>query len=70
MKINEEWKVCHSNNAFTTIILTRAFQKKVEREVSKIRTDFEKKISRYEQYVDKLERRAGTYFHPQDDGMS
>ncbi len=70
MKINEEWKVCYSQPmALLSIILTQESQKKVEREASKIRTEFEKKESRYEQYADKLERRAGARFHPRDDGM-
>ncbi|KAF9454198.1 hypothetical protein P691DRAFT_754960 [Macrolepiota fuliginosa MF-IS2] len=43
------------------------WKKKREREASKLQTELEKKMSRYELYIDKLERRAGHHFHAHRD---
>lgn len=42
------------------------FQKRREHEASKLRTNFEKKVLRYESYIDKLERRAGNILHKRE----
>ncbi|KXN88856.1 hypothetical protein AN958_06726, partial [Leucoagaricus sp. SymC.cos] len=47
--------------------LNEEWKKKRDREASKLRTEFEKKFSRYESYIDKLERRAGNHFNPHQD---
>jgi hypothetical protein len=38
-------------------------QKKRNDRASKIQAEFEKKMARYESYIDKLERRAGHVLH-------
>lgn len=40
--------------------LTLFYQKKRQEGASKIQANFDKKIARYESYIDKLERRAGS----------
>jgi SMC interacting uncharacterized protein involved in chromosome segregation len=45
-------------------------QKRREMEASKITEQLEKKISRYEGYIDRLERKAGSQFQPEDEGTS
>jgi SMC interacting uncharacterized protein involved in chromosome segregation len=45
-------------------------QKRREMEASKITEKLEKKISRYEGYIDRLERKAGSQFQPGDEGIS
>ena len=44
-------------------------QKRYEVEASKIREQLEKKNSRYEGYIDRLERKAGSRFQPGDEGI-
>ena len=44
-------------------------QKRREVEASKITEQIEKKISRYEGYIDRLERKAGSQFQPGDEGI-
>lgn len=66
-RINEEWKVNISWDPNNTRTLN-VWQKKRDWEASKIRTQFEKKVSRYESYIGRLERRAGNHFHPRKDG--
>lgn len=44
-------------------------QKRREVEASKITEQFEKKFSRYEGYIDRLERKAGNQFQPGDEGI-
>ena len=44
-------------------------QKRREVEASKIREQLEKKFSRYEGYIDRLERKAGSQFQPGDEGI-
>lgn len=43
-------------------------QRRWELEMSKLRLELEKKWSRYEGYIDRLERRAGSRFNPNEDG--
>ena len=44
-------------------------QKQREVEASKITEQLEKKFSRYEGYIDRLERKAGSHFQPGDEGI-
>ena len=44
-------------------------QKQREVEASKITEQLEKKILRYEGYIDRLERKAGRQFQPGDEGI-
>jgi breast cancer 2 susceptibility protein len=44
-------------------------QKRRETEASKITEQLEKKFSRYEGYIDRLERKAGSQFQPGDEGI-
>jgi hypothetical protein len=63
MKVNEQWKVCLFSlfrGAATPFHLTLFSQKKCEEGASKIQAEFEKKAARYESYIDRLERRAGS----------
>jgi hypothetical protein len=43
-------------------------QAKREAEISKMRTEMDKKVSRMEGWAERLERKAGTNFKPTDDG--
>ncbi|KAF5352763.1 hypothetical protein D9756_005896 [Leucocoprinus leucothites] len=47
--------------------INEEWKKKRDREASKFRAEFEKKVARYESYIDKLERRAGNHFRPHHD---
>jgi breast cancer 2 susceptibility protein len=70
-RINEQWKVdrfslpLNRTRVDNTIIL----QKRREVEASKIREQLEKRLSRYEGYIDRLERKAGSQFRPGDEGI-
>ena len=44
-------------------------QKRRQMEASKIKERLEKKFSRYEGYVDRLECKAGNQFQPGDEGI-
>ena len=44
-------------------------QRRYEMEASKLRTEYEKKATRYEGYIDRLERKAGHSFRPGENGM-
>jgi len=70
MRMNEEWKVNLFRDPSNPRILINVLQKKRDWEASKLRTQFEKKTSRYESYIDRLERRAGNQFHPPKNGAS
>jgi len=70
MRINEEWKVNLFRDPSNALILIHVLQKKRDWEASKLRTQFEKKVSRYESYIDRLERRAGNLFHSPKNGAS
>ena len=50
-------------------MMMNIWQKRREVEASKITEQLEKKISRYEGYIDRLERKAGSHFHPGDEGI-
>ena len=44
-------------------------QKRRQVEASKIKEQLEKKFSKYEGYIDRLERKAGSQFQPGDEGI-
>jgi hypothetical protein len=44
-------------------------QKRRQVEASKIREQLERKFSRYEGYIDRLDRKAGRQFQPRDEGI-
>ena len=55
------------NMELTNMMIIR--QKRREVEASKIREQLEKKLSRYEGYIDRLERKAGSQFQSGDEGI-
>lgn len=49
-------------------LLISFLQRRRENEASKLRVELEKKLHRFEGYIDRLERRAGSQFRPTEDG--
>ncbi|KAF8808104.1 hypothetical protein BYT27DRAFT_7338672 [Phlegmacium glaucopus] len=49
--------------------INEQWKKRREVEASKIREQLEKKFSRYEKYIDRLERKAGSQFRPGDEDI-
>ncbi|KAF9015700.1 hypothetical protein BDQ17DRAFT_1341502 [Cyathus striatus] len=47
--------------------INEKWKRKREQEAAKLRSNFDKKQFRYEGYIDRLERKAGASFHPNDD---
>ncbi|RDB29022.1 Breast cancer type 2 susceptibility [Hypsizygus marmoreus] len=45
------------------------WKRRWEVEMSKLRSELDKKLSRYEAYIDRLERRAGNQFNPGEDDL-
>lgn len=70
-RVNEQWTVgsffFRRKHVIDIIMIIR--QKRREVEASKIREQIERKLSKYEGYIDRLERKAGSQFQPGDEGI-